>query len=440
MSEVNLTNLQNGLKRNYPMDEMTNQMYDKRPFLAQVQKLTRKVENVGEGLKSYVPIQISYTTQTGAIAEGGVMPIGRAASYLQLQIPVAYHYSTIEFSGQAMMATKRESFVDLTTQKMEGVRNDTARAIDREITNGNGEGVLCMTNGAEAGGSTTCVVDNPGTQFLEVGMPLLSDTASDGTTGAIADEDISHGLTEATAYYVSSITNETTFVLSTSDKWKDNRYIFRYGAANKEAMGLKGIIDNYAIRATSSYYGLGTALQTIHGQDRNVYPILNANVEYGSVANTAEAISEKRILKLLNKIEDSTGTEKAKSNRMFVSSRAVRDRLWDIVGSDRRITGDYVTLKGGYKALTFQYGNEQIPWIVTKQAIPQCLFVVDLDEIALYQSGNMQWVEQSAGQIFDIKTDSSGRYHIYIATLAYFAGLGCKNFKAQGVLRDITEV
>jgi len=445
MAEVNLTNLQNALKRAYPVKDMTNQLYNMRPLFAQLKKETTAIEQSGDGLKAFVPIQTMYNASTGSIAEGGVLPVGRAPKYLQLQIPVAYHYSTVEFSGQSLAAVKKNSFLSEVDLKMQGVKEDTIRSIDRQLTNGNTSGMLCQTSSAGGGATATVDVDNPGSQFLEIGMPVYSLSAE--TAGAaVADSSISEGLTEATSYTVLDIPTENTFTLGnaartaahTTEKWADNQYIFRYGSANQESMGLKGICDNYAIRATSSWYGLGTATQTVFSIDRATNPILDATVEHNGNVNAA--ISELRILRLLNKIEKSTGKSGESADRVFVSSFEVRDRFFDIISPDRRFTMDTVNLKGGYSTMAFQYGNSKIPWIVSKQAIPNSLFALDLRFLNIYQAGDMKWIEQTAGQMFDIKTDALGRYHIYIGTLAYFCGLGCKNFKAQGVLRDITEV
>jgi hypothetical protein len=454
MAEITLSKLDAALKRAYPVSEITNQLYSMTPFYAQLKKQTTTINNTGSGLVAYVPIQTSYNSSAGSIDESGVIPVGRTPKWQQLEIGVSYTYGTVEFTGQSLAAAQKNSFVDEMEVKMQGLKDAMKLSLDRQYTNGRGTGLLCLTNGAGGGASSLVTVDTPGTAYLQVGMPIVTTAAETGDDPS-EDDDISEGLTEATAYTVYSIDSDTTFTLGnaagtaavTTEKWADNHYMFRYGACNgggttftatnKEAMGLRGIVDNEAIKATSSWWGLATATTTIHGISRATYPILDATITHNSGVNAA--ISEKRINTLLNTIEKATGQSGENPDRIFLSSYEIRNRFFDLVSGDRRFVSDTVNLKGGYETMAFQYGNKKIPWIVSKVAIPNALFALDMRYLAVYQSGEFQWMEQTTGTMFDIKVDSSGRYHIYLATLYNFSGMGCRNFKAQGACRDISE-
>lgn len=435
-----LTLFAGALKRDYhgPIIDSLNNM-------TPLYRLLDKNEDVdvsGESFYAYVPIKTRRTQGIGARAEGGALPTARYTKTLQLAIPLAYNYGAIQFTGQAIKASEKSAtsfakVVDLEIKDMvDAIKIDTNRQFFND-----GTGSLCMTNGTGTGSSSTVTVDTPGTEWLEEGMPIES--FPDKTTGAaVVDEGISQGLTEATAHIVGSVLSDTTFQLNdyndaeiTSEKWATDQYIFRYGARANEAMGLKGIIDNEAKKATSSWFGDGTAVTTIHGQSRATYGILDATINHNNNTNTN--ITELRIQGLLDDIEKAAGKKDNESNLIFMTTYGVRKSYVDLLQADRRFVKP-LELVGGWQAIAYQAGSKEIPMIVDRHCLPNALLAIDRRYVNIHRASNFDWMNMD-GNMFQRKIDSNGRYDSYEAMLYAYMSLGCSSFRNQGALRDITE-
>lgn len=443
--EVNLTNLEYALKRNYPISEVTDQMYTATPILSMLKReVPDDIRGSGSALTAYVPIRLSFNASAGANATGAVLPVGRAPTGVQLQIPMKKVCATLEFDGESMAAVQKNSFVSDVADKMQGLKDGCSLYLDRCFTNGNGRGMLARTSSAGGGATSTVDVEFPGTQYLYKGMPIQTFSAETGGTMA-ADEDISHGLVESTSYTILSVDSATAFTLGNAantaahatEKWHDEHYIVRFGAQDSEPMGFRGIFDSYADRATSQWFQNTNVIQTIYGLDRATYPQLDCTMSQAAGVN--RPVTEKLIGTALDKVTANTATNSSNPNRLIVSNPAVCNRYADQLTPDRRFTQDTVKLTGGYEAVYFQYGSRKIPWITTNYALPNSLLVLDLRFLFIYEAGMYKWVEATTGSMFDIKTDAVGRYHIYIASMYNFVNLGCRGFKHQLCIRDISE-
>lgn len=405
--------------------------------------LSKNEEDVsGDTLTAYVPIKTRRNQGMGARAEGGVLPSARYTKTVQLAIPLMYSYGAIEFTGQTIKASQKSKtafakVTDLEIKSMvEGMKIDTNRQLFTSKY-----GYLCQTNGTHPG-TAVVTVDHPGTQMLEEGMPIITDASVDGSTGEAANEDIGEGLTEATAYQVGGITSTTTFNLEdssgnavTGENWHTDHYMFRYGAANYEMNGLMDIVDDYSLQATSSWYGLQQGLQTIHGQSRSTYPILESVIAHGS--NTNRDISEAIIQDHLDTIEKASGKQSDHKSLMMVTTYGVRKMYIDLLQGDRRYVQP-LELVGGWKAIAYQAGNDQIPIIVDRHCIPNTIFILDRRYLQIYRASNFEWMDMD-GSMFDRKYDSSGHYDAYEAKMYCYMNLGCSSFRNQGAIRDISE-
>ncbi len=428
------------LKRDYhgPITDSLNNMTALYRIL---DKEEEGIEVSGEGLTAYAPIKTRRTQGIGSVAEGGPLPTARQTKILQLEIGLAYCYGAIQFTGQSIKASQKSAtafakVVDLEINDMvEAIKIDTNRQFFGDST-----GVMCLTNGT--GGQSTVTVDTPGTQYLEEGMPILTDASSDGTTGAASSEDISHGLTESTAHIVKKILTSTTFMLGTyadveesAEQWHTDHYMFRYLSPGNEMMGLKGIIDNEAIKATSSWDSTGNATTTIHGKSRSSYGILDATINHNS--NTDTNITEIRIQGLLDDIEQKAGKKDNESNLILMTTYGVRKAYVDLLQSDRRYVKP-LELVGGWQAIAYQSGSKNIPIIVDRHCLNHAMLAIDRRYVKIYRASNFDWMDMD-GSMFQRKIDSSGRYDSYEAMLYAYMALGCTSFPNQGALRDITE-
>lgn len=430
------------LKRDYhgPIIDALNNM-------CPLYRLLDKNEDIdvsGEDLQARFPIKTRRNQGIGARAEGGALPTARYAKTLQLTVPLAYNYGSVQFSGQAIKASRKSAtsfakVVDLEINSMiEGIKIDTNRQFFCPAS-----GYLCQTNGAGAGSDATVVINNPGNQWLEEGMPIES--FPDTTTGAaVADQDISQGLTEASAHIIGSIPNSsiTSFELHDQndvsfpgEKWATDRFIFRYGARANEMNGLMDIVDDYSLQATSSWFGLQLGLQTIQGQSRTTYPILEAIISHNS--NVNRDLTEVILQNHLDTIEKASGKKGDNKSMLFMTTYGVRSRYIDLIQADRRYVKP-LDLVGGWKAISYQAGNDQIPMLVDRHCVPNTILTLDRRFLHIYRASNFDWMDLD-GSMFQRKIDSSGRYDSYEAILYSYMNLGCKSFRNQGAIRDVNE-
>jgi len=435
-----LANFQAALKRDYHgpiIDSLRN--------LSPTYRLIEKNEEdvSGDTLTAYVPIKTRRNQGIASIAENAALPPAQNSAFLQLAIPLTNTYGRIEFTGQTMAASRKSStaFAKVVDVEVNGMVEAMKINVNRMLCNGNGTGYLGQTNGTGGGADATVTVNNPGTQYLEEGQSIYSlDAETAGT--ATGDVDISEGLTAATAYRVGPITSDTTFELYDSafasiatEKWSDNRFLFRYGSQDNEMMGLRGVIDNEAIKATSSWFGFGNAITTIYGSSRVTNPILDANIVHNN--NATQVLTEANMENTLDTIEKASGQLGAIGKRCIITSYGVKRAYVDLLQADRRYVKP-LNLVGGWKAIAYQYGNEEIPIIVDKQAVPNTMMFVNTKFLAIYRASEFDWLDYD-GSMFQRKIDSNGEYDAYTATMYCYMNLGCSNFKAQGALRDITE-
>jgi hypothetical protein len=322
---------------------------------------------------------------------------------------------------------------------VESMKIDTNRQLF-----GQGDGHLCMTNGAGNGSTSTVTVDKPGTMWLEEGMPIES-FASLGSSTQGSNEDISHGLTEATSHIVKTIIDDTTFTLGdytgaeiTTEQWHTDHYITRWGSRGNEMMGLRGIIADANVgTGTGSWLGLAELASIYYTGDgstaatRASYPILNAVIKHNSGTN--RAISESLIQGLLDDIDKKSGKKGDNKSLVFVTNHAIRKNYIDLLQADRRYSKP-LELIGGWQAIAYQAGNSEVPIIVDKMALPNALLVLDRRFLKIYRASDYDWMEKDGSMFARVDNKDA-----YTAQMYCYQNLGCVSFKNQGAVRDLTE-
>ena len=441
MAGNTLTLLAGALKKDYhgPIVDTLNNMT---PLMSLLDKDYESV--AGTSLQAVVPIKLRSTQGIGAIAEGSALPVAKYVKTAQLLISLAYNYGSIKFTGQAIAASRKSAtafanVIDLEVNDMtSSMKVDTNRQFY-----GDGSGWLAITNGTGSGAHLV-TVDNPGTQYLRPGMAIQS--FADLDTPVADSDDISHGKSVGSEDIVKSIPSSTTFELGTSadaeasETWADDRYICRAQAAGNEMIGLKAIVDNEAIKATSSWYGLGDATTTIHGLSRSTYPRLDSVIVHNDNVNTN--ITEARIQELLDDIEDESGKQDSAATQILMTTKGVRKAYVDLLAADRRYVKP-LQLIGGWQAIGYQAGNRLIPMLVDKHCIPNTMFALDRRYLKIYRAGDYDWMSGPTGgdnMFRQTITSSGGTEDAYEANMFVYQGLGCSSFKNQGALRDITEL
>ena len=312
---------------------------------------------------------------------------------------------------------------------------------------GDGTGHLARVNCTFSGNSDeSMTVDEPGTQWLEEGMPIQTTDLTLPAT--LVTGDLGYSLTDTTCHIVGILTSDTVFEVhehddtvlegasATEPDATDNDYVTRFGGG-VPMQGLKGLVDNYAIRATSSWFGNAGAVTTPQGLSRATYPVLDATISHGS--NTNRALTEDIIQAALDSIEKASGKKEQEDSQMMITTYGIRRKYIADLQADRRYQGNQVyNLKGGWKALAYQSGNKTIPMTVDRMAIPNSILILNKKFLQIYRAADWDWMDLD-GSMFQRKIDSAGKYDAYEAMKFVYQNLGCSNFKAQGAIRDVTE-
>ncbi|MDP2363607.1 MAG: hypothetical protein Q8M94_07545, partial [Ignavibacteria bacterium] len=228
-----LTNFAGALKRDYhgPIIDSLNNLSI---LYSQLDKNEEDVQVSGEGFSAYIPIKTKRNVRGVAVrAEGGVLPTAGHTTVKQLVIPLMYNYGGINFTGQVIKASAKSAtaFAKVADIEVKDMVTNFRIGTNRQMF-APASGYLCQTNGTGAGASSTVTVDHPGTQWLENGMTVAS--FPNTTTGAaVADSDVSEGLTEPTSHMVGNVLSDTTFQLNdytdaaiATEKWATDRYVF----------------------------------------------------------------------------------------------------------------------------------------------------------------------------------------------------------------------
>jgi hypothetical protein len=114
----------------------------------------------------------------------------------------------------------------------------------------------------------------------------------------------------------------------------------------------------------------------------------------------------------------------------------VRAAYIDLLQADRRYVKP-LDLTGGWKAISYQAGNDEVPMFVDRHALSNQLVCLDRRFVEIYRAADFDWMDYD-GNMFQRKIDSSGKYDAYEAQMYCYMSLGCTSFKNQGALRDIT--
>jgi len=451
MAGATVSTLEAVLKNHYkgPIVDRLNNI---NPYWSQLKKTSEFVKAHGRSLTAYFPIKNRDNQGIGTRSEGAALPTARQTQTVELQVPLKYVYGEMKFSGPSIAAssmdeTRFAEVVDFETDSIAtGIENELATQV---VTSG--QGWLGLTNGAESGGTDDTVnVDGPGTTWLREGMPIetraFTTTTGVGTIASIDSSDISFGLTESTAHQVGAIneTTETSFELedylgasSTGEKWADDRYIFRYGSAvdgttPSQIHGLTTLIDNYATLSTSSYFGLGHGLITIQGQSRATYTRLDCTLLHNS--NSNRALTEDLVQTGLDRVEKRTG-QKSHADQMLLCNHEVRRSFISLIQADRQYVQPLM-LKGGWKVVGYQAGNDWVPIVVDRLIPDNVMMVPNLKYMCIHRFQEPDFMDKD-GSMFLRHRDSSGNYDAYTAMMFVYMEQGCKSFSDQLVIRDV---
>lgn len=400
-------------------------------FFTRFNREVRTFTAAGRDYYTHFPIITAYNERIGARAEGGsAIPGGKTTSSWGY-VAQKYIYAQLQVTNQAMEAAARDPNRFEQTLNAEKMRLVKALSVDigRQFF-GDGTGCLCLTSAADGGAASDVVpVDSPDNRYLRTGMPIVSHPDVTGST-AVADKDISEGLTEANCYTVSSKpkpkTSRTQFTLSSSDRWSDNRYIFRYGNVGNEMMGIGGIVDDYNLRATTSLRGDGAAIQTVANIDRAATIVYNANVDHNSGTN--EALTLKIVDECFQLGEEDMGGKPT----LVITSLPIARKFAQLMQNFEIISRkEPIKLAGGYTGLSYN----GVDFVGDRYAWPNSMYFLDESSFTIYQGTNAGWIDEDGSVLYRDTT----LVDVFDATYRYYGNMGCSAPGKNVCRRDISE-
>lgn len=405
-----LTTVDNILKEVYE-PRVRDQLQSEIITLSRIEKTSEGVEQDAVGGK-YVrfAVRVKRNHGIGARNEMEALPNPKTQDYRSAQLKLAYLYGSIQLSGQSfeLAETNVQAFATVLDQEVDGMKEGLKKDSNRQ-TYGKKTGILAV---AASGTTTTFVTTNA--QYVEIGMFVdVYDATDTNTTPVLNNANVEiTDITESGGNWTITFGSAVTAV-AVGD------FITRTGSRGKEKVGFEeivaGITDNHA---------LGTGGGSLYNITHSTWT--------GNVDATAGAISEGRMLSMIDKIRTRGGR-----TTVGFCSLGVRRAYANLLEQQRRYvnTTEFV---GGFKGLAFTTDYGEIPLIADFDCQPGRLYWMNEKELKLYQSGDWSFMNRD-GSNWQRLIDSSGEYDAYRARQYKYCQLGTHRRNTHGMLANVTE-
>lgn len=402
-------------------DQILKEVYEPRvrdQLQSEIMTLSR-IEKTSEGVESDAiggrfvrfGVRVQRNHGIGARLEMEALPNPKTQDYRSSQLKLAYLYGAIQMSGPLfeLATTNVQAFATVLDQEMEGIREGLRKDTNRQ-TYGTNTGILAT---ATASGSTTTLVTT-NAQYVEIGMFVdLWNVTDNNTTNVLANANVqisnitvSAGVTTIT--FLTAVTSTTT-----------GFFITRTGSRSREMIGFEQIVagltnTNVLGDGTGALFGITHATWT------------------GNLDSTAGAISEGRIINLIDAIRQRGGR-----TTVGFCSLGVRRAYANLLEQQRRYvnTTEFV---GGFKGISFTTDYGDVPIVADFDCQPGRLYLLNEKEIKLYQGGDWAFMNRD-GSNWQRMMDSSGEYDAYRARLFKYCQLGTHRRNTHGLMTSIIE-
>jgi len=407
-----MTTADNILKEVYE-PRVRDQLQSQIVTLSRIQKTSEGVESDAIGGK-YVrfAVRVKRNHGIGARNEMEALPNPKTQDYRSSQLKLAYLYGAIQLSGQTfeLAESNAQAFASVLDQEMEGMREGLKKDTNRQ-TYGTTTGILAV---AVSGTTTTLVTAANAIMYAEIGMFVdVYDATDTNTTPVLNNANVEiTDITESAGVYTITFGTAVTAV-AVGD------FITRTGSRGKETVGFQqmvaGITDTNA---------LGTGGGALYNITHSVWT--------GNMDSTAGAISEGRMINLVDKIRTRGGT-----TTVGFCSLGVRRAYANLLEQQRRYVNT-TEFTGGFKGIAFTTDYGEIPIVADFDCQPGRLYFMNEKEIKLYQAGDWSFMNRD-GSNWQRLIDSSGEYDAYRARLFKYCQLGTHRRNSHGLMTSITE-
>ncbi len=327
----------------------------------------------------------------GAGDETGSLPMAAGNNYAQYKVELKNLYGSIEISDKAIRASQSNvgAFVNLLNAEMEGLLKASKYNLGRMLY-GDGNGVLAMVATASATATTSITLSS----VKKVAIGMVIDIFNKDGEKIIAQARIIDVDRAAKTIKI----DKQVSAVSTTD------YITIQNSKGFELTGLG------AIFGTNDIYGLTRANNTWlnpYKKDLN-----NAALDMGTIQEAIDYIDE------------TTGSAVNFITCAYDVKKAYIKNL-----SANRLNVDYMTLDGGFKALSYS----GIPLVSDKFIEDGEMYLLNTDDFKMHQLCDWRWLEGDNGNVIKQKLGNP----TYTATLVKYADIVCDRPCGQAKLSGI---
>ena len=340
----------------------------------------------GKEIKKLAPYGINGGVGSGE--ENDNLPQSGGNNYAQFTLTLKNLFGKIEISDKAIRASQNSAgaFVNLLNAEMEGLLKASKFNFGRMLY-GDGSGLIATTVAATTSNKNQITVDS--IKGVIEGMTI------DMYSGS--------GVKDATfsGARVTSIDRENkvvTLSATASSQYGAGYKIYVQGSKNNEITGLEAIFGN------SEY---------IYGLKRSDYSFLKP---YTRTVNTAVSVGA--IQDAIDAVEETSGG----AIDFIVTSYKMRKQYVDAL-SGNRTNIDYLTLDGGYKALSYS----GIPFVADRFVADNDMYLLNSADFKLHQLCDWRWLEGEGGTVLHQVAGKA----CYSATLVKYADLLCERPMGQ---------
>ncbi|MEG2688214.1 MAG: phage major capsid protein, partial [Clostridia bacterium] len=357
------------------------------PLLAKIGQTSADVW--GKEVKKLAPYGINGGIGSGA--ENDDLPTSGGNNYAQFTLSLKNLFGKIEISDKAVRASENSAgaFVNLLNAEMDGLLKASKFNFGRMLY-GDGTGLLATTVANAETALNALTVDN--IKGLMEGMTLDVYTSA-GTKDTI--------LSGARISIVDRNRNIIYLNVSASALVGVGYKLYVQGSKNNEITGLEAVFGDSA---------------SIYGLNRNDYTFLKPYTK-----TITSGMSTSAIQSAIDAVEETAGG----NVDFIVASYAVRKRYVDKMASNRT-NMDYLTLDGGYKAISYS----GIPLVADRFVKDNDMYLLNSADFKLHQLCDWRWLEGESGSVLHQVPGKA----CYSATLVKYADLLCERPMGQAKL------
>lgn len=343
----------------------------------------------GKEVKKLAPYGINGGVGSGE--ENDNLPQSGGNNYAQFTLTLKNLFGKIELSDKAIRASQNSAgaFVNLLNAEMEGLLKASKFNFGRMLY-GDGSGLIATTVAASTSNKNQITVDSIKGIIEGMTIDMYSSAGVKDTT-----------FSGARITSIDRTNKVVTLSATASSQYGAGYKIYVQGSKNNEITGLEAIFGD------SEY---------IYGLKRSDYSFLKP---YTKTVNTAVSVSA--IQDAIDVVEETSGG----TIDFIVTSYKMRKQYVDALCKNRTNI-DYLTLDGGYKALSYS----GIPFVADRFVGDDDMYLLNSADFKLHQLCDWRWLEGEGGTVLHQVAGKA----CYSATLVKYADLLCERPMGQAKL------